>query len=227
MEKPAPGRGDVGLTKRARIGVILTLSALALFGGFLFINANLRPVLEGLSGARVQAVAAKAMNNAILDVIAEGYTYDTLIHVRTTESRVYLLQADSARLNMLAADCANAAQVRISEMGEQGVSIPLGTISGIPLFAGKGPRVTMRFTPAGAVTSAFDSEFRSAGINQTLHRVNIRLTATVRVILPGQAHTLLVTAEAPVAESIIVGDVPDAYTNVANEEDLLNLIPGD
>ena len=153
MEKPAPGRGDVGLTKRARIGVILTLSALALFGGFLFINANLRPVLEGLSGARVQAVAAKAMNNAILDVIAEGYTYDTLIHVRTTESRVYLLQADSARLNMLAADCANAAQVRISEMGEQGVSIPLGTISGIPLFAGKGPREQRDLTRAMPMTT--------------------------------------------------------------------------
>ena len=49
----------------------------------------------------------------------------------------------------------------------------------------------------------------------------------MRVILPGESHTLTVEAEAPVAENIIVGDVPDAYTNVANEEDLLNLIPGD
>ncbi len=215
------------MTKRLRTGIIIAAIAAALFGGFIFINANLRPVLEGLSGARVQSVAAKAMNNAILDVIAEGYTYDSLIHIRATESKVYLLQADSARLNMLAADCANAAQERIVQMGEQGVSIPLGTISGIPLFAGKGPRVTMKFTPAGAVTSTFDSEFRSAGINQTLHRINIKLTSTVRVILPGQAHTLLVSAEAPVAESIIVGEVPGAYTNVANEEDLLNLVPGD
>lgn len=215
------------MTKRLRTGIILSAVAAALFGTFIFINANLRPVLEGLSGARVQSVAAKAMNNAILDVIAEGYTYDSLIHIRATDSKVYLLQADSARLNMLAADCANAAQERIMQLGEQGVSVPLGTISGIPLFAGKGPRVTMQFTPAGAVTSTFDSEFRSAGINQTLHRINIRLTSTVRVILPGQAHTLSVSAEAPVAESIIVGDVPSAYTNVANEEDLLNLVPGD
>lgn len=200
---------------------------LLIIGGFVFINANLRPVLVGLSSARVQAVAAKAMNDAILDVVSDGYDYDTLINVRSTDSRVYLLQANSARLNVLAADCANAAQERITELGEQGITVPLGTISGIPVFAGRGPRVAMRFTPAGAVKSSFDSEFRSAGINQTLHRINLKMTATVRVILPGESHTLTVEATAPIAENIIVGDVPDAYTNVANEEDLLNLVPGD
>ena len=75
--------------------------------------------------------------------------------------------------------------------------------------------------------ASFESEFRSAGINQTLHRVNLHLTATVRVVLPGESLSLTVEAEAPVAENVIVGDVPGAYTNVANEEDLLNLVPGD
>ena len=73
--------------------------------------------------------------------------------------------------------------------------------------------------------SSFESEFRSAGINQTLHRIKLCLTATVRVILPGHSQSLIVSAEAPIAENIIVGDVPQAYTNVANEEDLLNLVP--
>lgn len=207
--------------------IIALLTGTLLIGGFVFINVNLRPVLIGLATARVQSMAAKTMNDAILDVVAGDYGYDSLIHVRATESKVYLLQANSARLNLLAADCANAAQSRIAEMGDQGLSIPVGTVSGIPLLAGKGPRITMRFTPAGAVKSSFDSEFRSAGINQTLHRINLKLTATVRVILPGESHTLQVDAEAPIAESIIVGEVPQAYTNVANEADLLNLVPGD
>ena len=215
------------MPRRVKVYIVAGIALAALLGCFIFINANLRPVLKGLASARVQSVAAKAMNDAILDVVAGDYGYDSLITIRATESKVYLLQANSARLNLLAADCANAAQARIAELGEQGLSIPLGTISGIPLFAGKGPKITMKFTPAGAVNSSFDSEFRSAGINQTLHRINLKLTATVRVILPGESHTLQVDAEAPVAESIIVGDVPGAYTNVANEEDLLNLIPGD
>lgn len=205
--------------------LIVVAAAALLIGAFTYINANLRPVLLGLSSARVESAAAKAMNEAILEVLAASGGTNELIHVRATESRVFLLQADSAKLNMLAADCANAAQERIAALGEQGVSVPLGTISGIPLFAGRGPRVRMRFTPAGAVKSSFYSEFRSAGINQTLHRVNLQLTANVRVILPGTSHTVSVEVGAPIAESIIVGDVPNAYTNVANEEDLLNLVP--
>lgn len=204
------------------IGVITVL-----IGTFSYINANLRPVLKGLADARVQSVAAKAMNDAILDIVAKGDDYNSLINIYATDSKVYLLQADSGKLNLLAAACADAAQSRIAELGEQGVSVPFGTISGIPMFAGIGPRITLKFTPAGAVKSSFDSEFRSAGINQTLHRINLQLTATVRVILPGESHTLTVNAEAPIAENIIVGDVPNAYTNVANEADLLNLVPTD
>ena len=215
------------MQKRTKWLLALLAGILALMCGFIFVNANLRPVLVGLASARVQAVAARAMNDAILDMAGSDYGYDSLVTVRSTESKVYLLQANSLRLNRLAADCSNSAQERIIQLGEQGVTIPLGTLSGIPILSGKGPRVTMRFTPAGAVKSAFDSEFRSAGINQTLHRINLKLTATVRVILPGESHTLTVEVAAPIAENIIVGDVPGAYTNVANEEDLLNLVPGD
>lgn len=215
------------MKRRKRFTVVLTAVLLVLVGVFVFINLSLRSVLAGLSAARVQAVAARAMNDAILEILQQDEAgYGSLVNVYETNGKVYLLQANSSRLNTLAADCANAAQRRIAQLGEQGVSIPLGTLSGVPLFAGVGPKITLYFTPAGAVNSSFESEFRSAGINQTLHRVNLRLTATVRVILPGESHTLTVEAEAPVAENIIVGDVPDAYTNVANEEDLLNLVPG-
>lgn len=214
---------------RKRRGLLLGLLLFVLFVAavFVYVNANLLPVLIGLSNARVQSVAAKAMNDAILEQFSADGAYDAIVKIHASDTGVYLLQADSGRLNALAAQCANAAQMKILDLGEQGLSAPLGTVSGIPLLAGKGPRIEMSFTPVGAVKASFQSEFRSAGINQSLHRINVKLTATVRVILPGESHTLTVEAEAPIAENIIVGDVPNAYTNVANEEDLLNLVPGD
>ncbi len=205
--------------------IVLTVVIVLLFACFIYINANLRPVLAGLSEARVESVAAKAMNRAILDVLSTDEAAQALLNIYSNDNGVYLLQANSSKLNIVSADCAEAALKRIMELGEQGVSIPIGTVSGIPLLSGVGPRITLKFTPAGAVQSSFQSEFRSAGINQTLHRIILRLTATVRIILPGQSRTVTVVAEAPIAENIIVGDVPSAYTNVANEEDLLNLVP--
>lgn len=204
-----------------KLAVLLVLAVLT--GGFCYINLNLRPVLEGLAGARVEATASRAMNDAIIEIAAvQG---ESFIQVHANEAGVYLLQADSARLNALAAVCANEAQQRIAALGEQGITIPIGTISGIPILAGKGPKLTLHFTPVGAVTASFGSEFTSAGINQTRHRINIRLLASVRVVLPGMSQSLPVQAEATIAENIIVGKVPDTYTNVANEEDMLNLLP--
>ena len=213
------------MLKKRLLSLLCAGVAALLLGVFLFVNNSLRPVLEGLASARVQAVAVRAMNDAILEVVGDGSDYDDLITIHANNGKVYLLQANSTKLNILAADCGNAAQKRITELGDQGVKIPLGTITGIPLFSGLGPKITLKFTPAGAVHGTFESEFTSAGINQTLHRIHLTLTATVRVILPGESRTVSIAATAPIAENIIVGDVPNAYTNVADEEDLLNLVP--
>ena len=209
--------------RKALAGLLLVLLAAA--GALWYVNASLRPVLEGLASARVESAAARAMNEAILEVLSSASTGELLSAQASNEGHVSLLTADAGKLNLLAADCAAAAQRRIQDLGEQGVSVPLGTLSGVPLLAGLGPRLSFRFTPVGMVQSSFHSEFRSAGINQTLHRITLQLTGTVRVVLPGRSYSVTVLTQAPVAENVIVGDVPEAYTNVANTDDLLNLIP--
>ncbi|MDO4564390.1 MAG: sporulation protein YunB [Clostridia bacterium] len=211
--------------RKKRLLLVILAILVLLVGSFIYINVNLRPVLKGLSSARVESVAAKAMNQAILDILSTDEAAKALLNIYSNDNGVYLLQANSSRLNVVAANCADLAQERIMALGEQGISIPIGTISGVPLFSGIGPKITLKFTPAGAVQSSFESTFTSAGINQTLHRITLELHANIRIILPGQSHTVTVVAVAPIAENVIVGAVPDAYTNVANEEDLLNLVP--
>ena len=105
--------------------------------------------------------------------------------------------------------------------------IPLGTITGISFLSGKGPAIHVSYTPAGSVQSQFSSEFTSSGINQTLYRVNIKLTASIQLVMPGIYELIRVSTEAAIAENIIAGEVPQVYTNVASEEDMLNLIPTD
>lgn len=201
------------------------LLLLVLFtGAFIYVNRSLRPVLEGLSKARVESVAAAAMNDAVLQILSREDNTGDLITIHEANGAVYYLEADSSKLNTLAADCAICAQEKIASLGEQGVSIPIGTVSGIPLFTGMGPNLVMKFTPAGAVQSTFSSKFTSAGINQTLHRITLTLKATVRIILPGDAYIVSIETQAPISESILVGSVPSTYTDVT-QEDMLDLIP--
>ena len=213
--------------KRKRKALICLVLVLLAAGGMLwYVNASIRPVLEGLASARVESASARAMNEAILEVLSTDAAGELLSAQASQEGHISLLTADAGKLNLLAADAAAAAQRRIQDLGEQGVSVALGTLSGIPLLSGLGPRLSFRFTPVGMVQSSFHSEFRSAGINQTLHRITLQLTGTVRLVLPGRSYTVTVMDLAPISENVIVGDVPDAYTHVADRDDLLNLIPG-
>ncbi len=229
MEKGTPRPGAVGKKRRSlRIALLLFMLFILLLAVAIgLLSANMRPAMTALAIARIRSVAARAMNDAILESMGDETNYARLIQVHESSERVYMLQANTHKMNILAADCAEAAQERIAQMGDQGISIPIGTITGISFLAGKGPSVNVTFSPAGSVQSEFHSEFVSSGINQTLYRVNLLLTASVRLVMPGVSETISVRAEAAIAESIIVGDVPEVYTNVASEEDMLNLIPTD
>ena len=212
--------------KRIRKQSLLVLLVLLVSacGVFWYVNRSLRPVLEGLSKARVESIAAAAMNDAVLQILSREENTGDLVTVRESNGSVYFVQTNSSKLNTLAADCAICAQEKIAALGEQGVSIPLGTVSGIPILSGLGPKLVLKFTPAGAVQSVFSSRFTSAGINQTLHRITLTLRATVRIILPGDAYIVTIETQAPISESILVGAVPSTYTDVT-EEDMLDLIP--
>lgn len=212
---------------RRRLALFLCMLCGLVIAGSAFLSHNMRPALAALAEARIRAIAARAMNDAILESMGDEETYAKLISVRENGDKVYMLQANTRNMNILAAACAEAAQDRIAEIGEQGISVPLGTVTGVSFFSGKGPGIRVSFTPMGSVQSQFNSDLHATGINQSLYRVNLKLTTSVRLIMPGVSQIVQVSAEAAIAESIIVGDVPEVYTNVANQEDMLNLIPTD
>ena len=211
--------------RKRRLTVLIACLLIAAILIAVWLDSGMRSAVEALAVARIRAVTARAMNDAILDTMGREESYKSLVTVRENGNKVYLLQADTRQMNLLAAECAEAAQERIAIIGEQGVSVPLGTMTGIALLSGKGPRLRVSFIPAGSVLTEFNSEFISSGINQTLYRVKLRLTATVQLVIPGLYQAVAISAEAAISESIIVGEVPDVFTDVANEEDMLNLIP--
>lgn len=215
------------ITSRRKKRIFIAVFAFLLVTciSFYLLSVNMRPALAALAESRVKAAAAQAMNNAVIEAMNRDESHTELINVKETGERVYMIQADSRGMNLFAAQCANMALSQIIRIGEQGVSIPLGTISGVSIFAGKGPVVYAYFTPEGSVQSEFRSEFVSAGINQTLYRVKLKLTASISLVIPGVSETVSVETEAAIAESVIVGEVPEVYTDVANQDDMLNLIP--
>ncbi|MCL1963691.1 MAG: sporulation protein YunB [Firmicutes bacterium] len=191
---------------------------------FLWAEHSLRPVILTMAEARAREMAVQAMNSAVYEVMREGGAYDDLMTVMLGEKgRVTMMQANSVRMNELATRAALLVQRNLEDIAREGIRIPLGMALGSRMLAGSGPSVRVKVVPMGAVSTEFVSEFTSAGINQTRHRIFLEIHTTVQMVIPMGSKTASVTGNVPVAESIIVGEVPDSFVDVS-EKDLTNLL---
>ena len=110
-------------------------------------------------------------------------------------------------------------------MSSERVSVPRGAALGMTILAGSGPGIPVSIVPIGSVATEFATEFEACGINQTRHKVYLQLTASIRIVIPTGAKTTQVSANMLVAESIIVGSVPEGFVGYDLNEAELNMVP--
>ena len=208
-----------------KIWILIFVVALAAVG-YIMVDNSIRPTILSLSEARLRAIAVKAMNEAVRETIGNDISYSDLINIqKDDQGKITLVSANTVLMNNLAASTAIAAQDKILNIGEQGISIPLGTVLGGQMLTGRGPAVEVRVEPVGSVTTDFKTEFEAAGINQTRQKIFIVLNATVRILVGNTAQTVEISTQVLISETIIIGDVPQSYVDVANTDDMLNLLP--
>ena len=218
----ACGKGT-GKSGRWRLIRILLLAAAGLAALGLLLEKNMESVILDMAYARAEAMAVEYMHEAVRDVMGDEITYQDMMNVRTDSAgKVTMLQANAVRMNELAAFTALQAQARLESAEAQSVSIPLGAALGIPFFSALGPRVRVRIVPVSAVSAAFSTEFESAGINQTRHKIYLSLHTVVRLVIPSSDRQVSLSSQALIAESIIVGEVPQSYVQVPDMGDALN-----
>ena len=199
---------------------------LLLTAALIALEQNLSQTMLDMAFAEAYSMAVETLNRAVKLVTENGVAYSDLMNAQTdAQGRVTMLRADTMRMNELAAQTALRAEEELNNTENQFVDIPLGAALGIRSLSGFGPRMSMQILPIGAVHASFDTEFESAGINQTRHRVFLTLRATVSLIIPTGSQLVEVESTMPIAESIIVGLVPDSFVDVNDQKDILDLTP--
>ena len=195
----------------------LILLVLLLTAAVIAMEQNLSQTMLDMAFARAYSMAVETINRAVKQAMGQGVTYEELIDAQMdAQGRVSMLRANTMRMNELASQTALLAEWELGSAENQVVEIPLGAALGVSFLSG---------LPVGAVHTSFDTEFETAGINQTRHKIFLNLRATVSLIVPTGSQLVEVTSTVPIAESIIVGEVPESFVDVNNEEDMLNLIP--
>ena len=192
----------------------------------LYFNKVVNPIILSITESKVASLSTKAVNSAVSEILVENNLYEDLVTICTNDAGdVVMIQANSVLINKLSRDLARASQTKLDTIGAQGVSIPMGSFTGMPIFIGRGPEVRLKIMPIVAIQCSFLSEFVQAGINQTNHKIYVNLTATINVVLPVANKQIVSNTQLLICENIIVGKIPEVYLSSSGIKNLMDLIP--
>jgi sporulation protein YunB len=187
----------------------LALTALLLF---IYLQRNVTRVLISISEATMRASTTVAVNDAVYYTLSDEMRYDDLVTIeRDSAGNIVAVAANPLKINKIARDTASISQSNLKNLSLNGIPVPLGALTGIEAFAGLGPSIHFRIIPVSSVSCGFSSTFESVGINQTKHSIYLNVIADISIVMPSRTENFAVITDVLVGESVIVGNIPDAY----------------
>lgn len=194
-------------------------------------TARMRPLLESLATTRVSNTVNRIIFEAVSEAVQSGdISYEELISLeKDNDGKITAVHSNMAAFNRLQSQILDIVLARIDQVSARELSIPVGTLTGSALLAGRGPRIHVRMESVGSSSARFENRFDSAGINQTNHQIVLNVDVSIAILLPGLTTATKVSAAVTVAETVIVGSVPETYTYFSTspetyEEDLKDYI---
>ena len=203
--------------KKNKIFIVAVAFFVLLIYGFIWVDKNIKPTVLAISEVQARKIATQAINEAVKNKIKDDIKYKDLIFVNfDKDGKVTMMQANTIMMNSIASDVALEVQENVRNVAAKPVKIPIGNALNSQLI--KGPNINITIVPQGTVSVDFTTEFIESGINQTIHKVYLVIITEVRVIVPLASDVIKIVTNIPIAETIIVGDVPESYVFIPKEE---------
>ena len=197
---------------RRTIRILLVILLLGMIG-FFVIRSQYFDVITSLAQVQVTNVTSDLINDAVDEQISSGkIAYDRIVYFeKDLNGRITALKTNIGEVNRLKTETLNIINDEILSEEHSDLGIPVGSLILPEFLSGRGPLIPVRILTIRNSDATFESNFSHAGINQTLHKLNMSVLVDVAVLVLGRTITFTVESEVVVAETIIVGDVPDTF----------------
>ena len=180
---------------------------------FIMLRGKYQTVIRELARTQVMNSTSDLTNDAIAKQMADGIIqYDRIVYFeKDLDGRITALKTNMSEINRLKTDILNIINDEILALDTADIGIPLGSLLLPEFFSGKGPAIPVHILSIRNSDATFASEFSHAGINQTLHQLTMEVSVDVAVLVLAKTESFTVTSQVVVAETVIVGDVPQTY----------------
>ena len=137
--------------RRQALRALTLLAAAGVLALGLYVSAQMRPLLESLATARVSNAVTRIVSEAVYEAIETGeLQYDGLVTLeKDSQGKVTAVRSNMAAFNHLQAEILDTILTRVGQVSARELSIPVGTLTGSALLAGRGPRVKVRMESLG------------------------------------------------------------------------------
>ena len=182
----------------------------------IIIDILIKPKITKVFNFQINQFASEKISNAINEAIDEvGFDYTDYVNFKTgSNNEILAIQTNAqkiTKINNIILDKVNKA---IQKFDLQTIYVHLGSITGINMFFGRGPKIPVQIVSKGISNSKIESKLEEAVINQTLHKINIIVTVEIAGFFSSFSTKVKVDSECMLSESLIIGSIPSHYTKV-------------
>lgn len=181
---------------------------------------KVKPIVALAAVNKGKMILLSAADNAVLQIMeTQKLTYDDIAVIsRDDEGNIKGIEIDSFTANLIKSSISKTVGELATDSQYYSTDIHIGTLIGSEFTSGIGPKMNFKFQIAPICVVNFESRFESAGINQTLHRIILHIDMSASVLLRGFTESFSVSTTAIVAQTVIVGAVPESFTNVEEDD---------
>lgn len=182
----------------------------------LVLNVHLFPILSALAEAEATNLVTSIISRAVANQIAEApASYSDLIHLRyRSDGSITALETNVSQINRTRSELVLAILDALDDTQVLTVGVPLGNIFGSDILSGRGPVIYIKLILSQKLVTSLDSSFSETGINQTIHRIFLTTSIGVTVLTPSRPSSVNISSSYCIAETVMLGEVPDAYTKI-------------
>lgn len=181
-----------------------------------FFHHTVSPLIEDLAKARIENRGSYIINEAIEEQLrSDEIQYESIVFLdKNMYGEVTALKTNISEINRLKTQILSMIDTMFLDLDINEIGLPLGSLILPELFSGTGPKLPVKVMSISATGADFHNEFSEAGINQTLHRIMMDVFIKMTVLTPVGTQEITVESSVVVAETVIIGEVPESYVNV-------------
>lgn len=206
-------RKKINMSKKYRIVILVLLTALLTV---CYLLKTIGPVFNDLCFSEAKSTATQIVHETIDEVMGKYGYNDLITSIKDKDGKIVSMQANVALMNKIVSQISLKIQEKINSKDSRDISIRLGTFTGITLLSGRGPKVPIRISSIGNLDTEINSEFESAGINQTIHRIYAKIDCNIDVLTPFNTISGKIEEKVMLAENVIIGEIPTNYFDLEN-----------